>query len=622
VVLLGLLIPFRPHLQLPFEPLRIPAVFEWSAAGESVQAIHRTELPSEPAAAAYALPSPKDFTPAPEARPVPIRMLLFATWLAAAIGILGFHLWSYKRFVCAVRRWSAAREDSPYAAPIPVKTCALVESPMLIGFLRPQILLPEREINADELECVLKHEITHHERGDLWVNLLVLLSLCVHWFNPLVYLAAKSVRADCEAACDETVVAGGNPETRRQYGEAIIGFIGARNTRGPLLSTYFYEGSRSMKRRLVSIMDTGRKSRILAAACTAVILSLTLLSGSVFAAATGANAYIGDAKAKSIALAHAGITEAQATFIRAHLDYDDRRVVYDVEFFSGSTEYDYEIDAVTGDIREFDRDIEYYNIPSSTRATTDAGDYIGEERAKTIALEHANVTAANATFIKAYLDHDDRLVVYDVEFYSGSTEYDYEIDAVTGMIAEFDQEIEYYAIPRSSSGSAAVPARDTGSHIGEARAKSIALGNADVTEAQTTYITARLDYDDGRIDYDVDFLVGNTEYEYEIDAVSGSIIEYDRETENRQPRNKSVPATRPVVPADPSNYIGEARAKSIALSHAGLSEAQVTRLRVKLDRDDGRAVYEVDFNNGRMEYEYEINATNGDIHEADAEYDD
>jgi uncharacterized membrane protein YkoI len=214
--------------------------------------------------------------------------------------------------------------------------------------------------------------------------------------------------------------------------------------------------------------------------------------------------------------------------------------------------------------------------------------------------------------------------VYDVEFYSGNTEYDYEIDAVSGDIREFDQEIEYYSIPRSASGSSASIITDNSNYIGDAKAKSIALEHAGVTEAQTTYINIHLDYDDGRVDYDVDFYVGNTEYEYEIDAVSGSIIEYDRETKNRAPgsNNNTSAQSSPPSSGDANDYIGEANAKSIALSDAGLSESQVTRMKVKLDREHKRSVYEIEFNNGRMEYEYEIDAVTGEILESDAEYDD
>jgi beta-lactamase regulating signal transducer with metallopeptidase domain len=233
--------------------------------------------------------------------------VLFGAWLLVAVSVLGFHLWSYVRFISAVRRWSADA-DQPRLSRIlqavqesmglartrlTVKNCALVDSPMLVGFFRPTILLPEKSLSADDLECVLRHELTHYRRGDLWVNLLILLVLAMHWFNPLVYLMARIIRAEGEASCDAAAVAGGAADRRRQYGEAIIGFVGAQNSRGPILSTSFFGGSKDMKKRLQSIMDTGRKSKSLSAVFTAAVLSLTVLfgaawGGTALAAATGA----------------------------------------------------------------------------------------------------------------------------------------------------------------------------------------------------------------------------------------------------------------------------------------------------------------------------------------------
>lgn len=383
---------------------------------------------------------------------------------------------------------------------------------------------------------------------------------------------------------------------------------------------------KNMKKRTASIViATVQKSNRLIIACATVIFSLFMFAGTASAASGSTEQYIGDAKAKTIALEHSGITEADATFLKVHLDYDDRRVVYDVEFYSGNTEYDYEIDAVNGDVLEFDKDIEYYLIPDDTTTSTDAAQYIGEDKAKAIALTHAGVTEAQATFIKAYLDYDDGRTVYDIDFYSGNIEYDYEIDAVSGEIYEYDQEIEYYTIPKNQSGSSdnssAAP-HDTGNYIGEEKAKSIALAHAGVTAAQVTYSKVHLDYDDGRVDYDIDFYVDNTEYEYEIDAVDGTILEFDREMEHHKSRNNTERTPQPETSGGTGEYIGEAAAKSAALAQAGLTETQVRKLKVKLDREDGKMVYEVEFKSGQTEYEYELDATSGKILQADVDYDD
>ena len=217
--------------------------------------------------------------------------------------------------------------------------------------------------------------------------------------------------------------------------------------------------------------------------------------------------YIGEAKAKEIALDHAGLKESQVTFLPVRLDYDNGRMEYEVEFWSGSTEYDYDIDALTGSIRSFDRDVEGYNIPSLT------GTDIGAEKAKEIALNHAGVKESEAVFLHKERDYDDGRLTYDVEFYSGNIEYDYEIDAATGSILGYDYDAERYT-----------PTQNSGSYIGEARAKEIVRSRAGITGG--TFREFKLDFDDGRAIYEGELRNGWTEYEFEIDAVTGTLLEW------------------------------------------------------------------------------------------------
>ena len=150
---------------------------------------------------------------------------------------------------------------------------------------------------------------------------------------------------------------------------------------------------------------------------------------------TQSGSYIGEAKAKAIALEHAGLSESQVTFVRAKLDFDDGRWEYEVEFYAGNTEYDYDIDATTGAIRSFDHDAEYY-----TPGTTQSGSYIGEAKAKAIALDRAGLSESQVGYIKCELDRDDGRWEYEVEFRSGGYEYEFEIDATSGTILSYDKE--------------------------------------------------------------------------------------------------------------------------------------------------------------------------------------
>lgn len=149
------------------------------------------------------------------------------------------------------------------------------------------------------------------------------------------------------------------------------------------------------------------------------------------------NEYIGEDKAKEIALNHAGISEEDANFVRVKLDYDHNTAEYEIEFFSNNKEYDYDINAVTGEILSFDYEAEHYDNDKSNFDTQNT-EYIGEAKAKEIALEHAQINEADADFVKTNLEYDDKIAEYEIEFYSGKTEYEYKINAVSGEIIEYD----------------------------------------------------------------------------------------------------------------------------------------------------------------------------------------
>lgn len=142
---------------------------------------------------------------------------------------------------------------------------------------------------------------------------------------------------------------------------------------------------------------------------------------------------IGEAKAREIALADAGLAEANVTFIKVNLDRDDGRLVYDVEFYSGNAEYDYEIDAATGDIVGYDSEIENYDIQAQIQQ---AGDVISLDQAKEAALKAAGLDAAGVKWIKEEFDRDDGKTVYELECISGEMEYDFEINAADGTVME------------------------------------------------------------------------------------------------------------------------------------------------------------------------------------------
>ena len=145
---------------------------------------------------------------------------------------------------------------------------------------------------------------------------------------------------------------------------------------------------------------------------------------------------------------------------------------------------------------------------------------ITADEAKRIALAHAKLAEKDVTFVKVELElEDNNRYEYDVDFYSRNVEYDYEIDAVSGAILSADRDIENYVIPTQPSTAAA---NSQTSEISVERAKQIALSHAGVGSAK--FKKAKLDYENGVKVYDIEFKVGNLEYEYDINVSNGAII--------------------------------------------------------------------------------------------------
>lgn len=147
--------------------------------------------------------------------------------------------------------------------------------------------------------------------------------------------------------------------------------------------------------------------------------------------------------AKRIALAHAKLAEKDVTFVKVELELEDNnRYEYDVDFYNGNVEYDYEIDAVSGAILSADRDIENYVIPTqpSTAAANTQTSEISVERAKQIALSHAEV--GSARFKKAKLDYENGVKVYEIEFKVGNLEYEYDINVSNGAVISSSVEVD------------------------------------------------------------------------------------------------------------------------------------------------------------------------------------
>lgn len=231
-------------------------------------------------------------------------------------------------------------------------------------------------------------------------------------------------------------------------------------------------------------------------------------------------AYISADEALAAACSHAGVNSADITAKKTEFDSERGRLVYEIEFYTSEAEYDYDIDALTGEVVKAEREAfpTGITVPSQTSAPNSS--YIGEAAAKQAALDHSGVDSASVVWTKAQFERDDGRYVYELEFACSGAEYDYKIDALSGAVLEFERD-RYDGWQGNGNGA------QTGSYIGDAAAKSAALAAAGVSEADTSRMKVELDRDDGYTFYEVEFRVGRMEYEYTIDAFSGSVLWFE-----------------------------------------------------------------------------------------------
>ena len=160
-----------------------------------------------------------------------------------------------------------------------------------------------------------------------------------------------------------------------------------------------------------------------------------------------------------------------------------------------------------------------------------AKSYIGKDAALSAALKAAGLTKDQVKNIEVKLDNDDGVMVYEVEFDRGYDEYDYDINAKTGAVVAYDNEISGKDVKSTGSSNKNTSAAKE-NVIGNAAAKNAALKHAGLSESNVTGLKVVLDREDGKLVYEVEFKSAGYEYDYEIDAVKGTILQSDKELDD------------------------------------------------------------------------------------------
>jgi len=209
--------------------------------------------------------------------------VLFAIWLIGILAFTLYHAVQYQRFYGKIMASAKPLEDSDELleragtgmglAHYPnVLISGGVQSPMLIGFRKPTIVLPYKLYGENELVMILRHELTHYKHHDLWYKLILLCANALHWFNPLVWLMNRQAGRDVEQVCDDYVVDGMDMEYRKAYSMTILNTMASQ--KGVALSTHLSKDAQNTKKRFAGILQPKTYKKGIAVFAAVLILAV------------------------------------------------------------------------------------------------------------------------------------------------------------------------------------------------------------------------------------------------------------------------------------------------------------------------------------------------------------
>ena len=277
VVALRFLLPFTPDTTIVgslFEK------FDTAAITNEIPTSPNVPVPADTGnSKAEPTQTNREITTAAMREPFNKYVCLFFIWSALALVLFVRKITVYQGFIQYIKAGNKEVSDikilnllSDCEEKLNIKTRVelscnpLIASPMLIGFFRPRIILPVGELEDKELSYIFVHELTHYKQRDMFYKWLIQIVVCVHWFNPFVYLLEKEVNKSCELSCDEKVLSVLDDKAKREYGDTLISFLKSSNLyKSSLASVTLTEGAEQLKERLGAIMKFRKKSKVVIA---------------------------------------------------------------------------------------------------------------------------------------------------------------------------------------------------------------------------------------------------------------------------------------------------------------------------------------------------------------------
>ncbi len=267
------------------KPMTIPAVTQVTNAimvilDEPALAPQNIAGTMETASVASVLPSP--------------LTIISHLWIISIIVLLFVYLISYTSYKKKLMQnampltneaynniFSTLLKDMGITNKLKILVYPQTSSPMVIGFIKPVLVLPHDDYSVEEIQFILRHELIHYKRHDIYGKLLLLFAKTIHWFNPIIALMYREAIIDMELSCDEGVVGAENFTLKMAYAETLFSSLAKQNKSEIYFSTQFQGGTEIMKKRFQNILSktTKRNGRILLTATLLLVIVLGTLMG-------------------------------------------------------------------------------------------------------------------------------------------------------------------------------------------------------------------------------------------------------------------------------------------------------------------------------------------------------
>lgn len=275
-------------------PYSVPcALSVYSLVGRLTHTVDETQV--IPVISALPVLPPKSAAPERAAFAPDPGVMAFDPWTAVwLIGVLGFGIFfAVAYFKCRREFRAALPVGNDYAKrwlqshqlrrPVTIRQSDRISAPLTYGVFRPVILMPETADWTDKetLDYVLGHEYMHIRRFDALTKLALTSALCIHWFNPMVWIMYILANRDIELSCDEAVIRGFGERTKSAYAMTLIRMEEMRSGLSPLCNNF---SKNAVEERIVAIMKIKKTSLV------ALFVAIGLIAGVTTTFATSAQA--------------------------------------------------------------------------------------------------------------------------------------------------------------------------------------------------------------------------------------------------------------------------------------------------------------------------------------------